>query len=77
MAAAVRDLLALHAMPLTGWVEAAAKFRAVVRSEVSDTEEKNRLLQQFVDTIRTGNPPDPPDSKRLSDWKAWLEKLKA
>jgi uroporphyrin-III C-methyltransferase / precorrin-2 dehydrogenase / sirohydrochlorin ferrochelatase len=77
MAAAVRDRLALQATSLSGWVEAAAKFRAVVRSEVSDTMEKSRLYQQFVDAIRPVDPPDPPDSRKLSDWKVWLEKLKA
>jgi uroporphyrin-III C-methyltransferase / precorrin-2 dehydrogenase / sirohydrochlorin ferrochelatase len=76
MAAAVRDRLALQATSLSGWVEAAAKFRAVVRSEVSDTIEKRRLYQQFIDAIGPVDPPDPPDSKKLGDWKVWLEKLK-
>jgi uroporphyrin-III C-methyltransferase / precorrin-2 dehydrogenase / sirohydrochlorin ferrochelatase len=77
MAAAVRDRLALQATSLSGWVEAAAKFRVVVRSEVGDTMEKNRFFQQFVDAIGPADPPDPPDSMKLADWIVWLEKLKA
>ena len=76
MAAAVRNHLALHAAGLSRWVEAASRFRSVVRSEVSDTREKSRLLQQFVDAMRPGDPPDPPDSGNLGDWKIWLEKCK-
>ncbi len=77
MAAAVRDRLAMYAAPLAGWVEAAAKFRAAVRAEVLETREKNLLFQQFVDAIRPGDPPDPPVSKELGEWKTWLERLRA
>jgi uroporphyrin-III C-methyltransferase / precorrin-2 dehydrogenase / sirohydrochlorin ferrochelatase len=77
MAAVVRDRLALHGASLAGWVEAAAKFRAVVRSEAGNNKEKGLLYQQFVDAIRPGDPPDPPESQNLSEWIAWLEKLKA
>jgi uroporphyrin-III C-methyltransferase / precorrin-2 dehydrogenase / sirohydrochlorin ferrochelatase len=77
MAAAVRDRVAGSAAPLAGWVEAGAGFRDAVRAEVSNTEEKRRLFQRFVDAIRPGHPQDFPDSKKLSDWKEWLEKIKA
>lgn len=76
MAAQICNLLARHAAPLAGWVEVSAKFRAAVRSEVRDTKEKNLLFQQFMDAIRPGDPPDPPESKNLSEWVAWLEKLR-
>ena len=74
MAVAIRDRLAAHAAPLAGWIEIAARFRAVVRSEVSDWSEKKLLYQKFIHAIQSGDPPDPPASKKLSDWLAWIEK---
>lgn len=76
MAAAVRDRLAVHGAPLARWVETAAKFRTAVRSEIRDWNERKQLYRQFVDAIQPGDPPDPPESKRLNDWMAWLEKLR-
>ena len=75
MASAVRDRISLHGPSLARWVEIAAKFRSVVRSEITERDEKNRLYRQFVDAIQPGNPPDPPESKMLSDWIVWLERL--
>ena len=76
MAAAVRDRIDQEGVSLARWVEIAAQFRSVVRSEISERDEKNRLYRQFVDAIQPGNPPDPPESKMLSDWIVWLEKLR-
>jgi len=76
MAAAVRDRIAVHGASLAGWVEIAAKFRAVVRSGVRDPKEKRLLYQRLVEAIQPGNPPDPPESKKLGDWIEWLEKLR-
>ena len=75
MAAAVRDRLSEQGDSLSRWVETAAKFRIAVRSEVSDWNEKNLLYRQFVDAIQSGEPPNPPDSNKLSDWMAWLDKI--
>jgi uroporphyrin-III C-methyltransferase/precorrin-2 dehydrogenase/sirohydrochlorin ferrochelatase len=76
MAAAVRDRVAAQGASLARWTEIAAEFRTVVRSEISDWNEKNLLYRKFTDTIRQGDPPDPPESRKLSDWMAWLEKLR-
>jgi uroporphyrin-III C-methyltransferase / precorrin-2 dehydrogenase / sirohydrochlorin ferrochelatase len=76
MAAAVRDRLAAQGATLARWTEIAAQFRAAVRSEIVDWNEKNMLYRQFVDVVRPGDPPDPPESKTLDDWMAWLDKLK-
>jgi siroheme synthase-like protein len=75
MAAAVRDWISEQGPPLARWVDIAAKFRSVVRSEITDWNEKNRLYGRFVDSIRPGYPPDPPEGDRLSDWMVWLENL--
>jgi uroporphyrin-III C-methyltransferase / precorrin-2 dehydrogenase / sirohydrochlorin ferrochelatase len=75
MAAAVRDRIAAQEAHLAHWTEIAAQFRASVRSEIVDWNDKNALYQKFVDAIRPGNPPDPPQSKTLRNWLAWLEKL--
>jgi siroheme synthase-like protein len=76
MAAAVRDRLAVQGPQLARWVEAAARFRSVVRSELSDWNEKNVLYRQFVDAVRPGDPVDPPSSSKLNDWITWLEQIK-
>jgi uroporphyrin-III C-methyltransferase / precorrin-2 dehydrogenase / sirohydrochlorin ferrochelatase len=75
MAAAVRDRLAGYGAALTRWVETASKFRAVVRSEVTDWDKKHQLYRQFAEAIHAGDPPDAPESNKLSDWIAWLKKL--
>ena len=61
---------------LSRWVETAAEFRIAVRSEISDWSEKNLLYRQFAEAIQSGNPPNPPDSTKLSDWIAWLDKIR-
>jgi uroporphyrin-III C-methyltransferase / precorrin-2 dehydrogenase / sirohydrochlorin ferrochelatase len=75
MAAAVRDRIATQGVPLARWTEIAAQFRSAVRSEIVDRNEKNALYRQFVDAIRPGDPPNPPEGKTLGNWLAWLNKL--
>jgi siroheme synthase-like protein len=75
MAAAVRDRISEQGDALSRWVEAAAKFRIAVRSEVGDWNKKNLLYRQFVEAIQPGEPPNPPDSNKLNDWMAWLDKI--
>jgi siroheme synthase-like protein len=76
MAAAIRDRLSVQCSSFPVWVETAAKFRAAVRSEVSNWREKNLLYRQFAEAIRSENPPNPPDSAKLCDWIAWLGKIR-
>jgi siroheme synthase-like protein len=76
MAAAVRDRLAARGSALTRWVEAASNFRAAVRMEVSDWNDKQLLYRRFTESIHEGDPPDPPEGNKLSDWLTWLEKLR-
>jgi uroporphyrin-III C-methyltransferase / precorrin-2 dehydrogenase / sirohydrochlorin ferrochelatase len=75
MASAVRDRLAAYASPLARWVDIAAEFRTVVRSEISDRDLKNRMYQKLVAVVDTQDPPDPPESKKLDDWIEWLVKI--
>jgi siroheme synthase-like protein len=75
MAAAVRDRLAAYASPLARWVEIAAEFRTIIRSEISDRDLKNRMCQKFVEAISIQDPPDPPENKKLDEWIAWLAKI--
>jgi uroporphyrin-III C-methyltransferase / precorrin-2 dehydrogenase / sirohydrochlorin ferrochelatase len=77
MAAAVRDRLAAQGSQLARWVETAGRFRSVVRSEITDWNEKNLLYWQFVDAIHPGDPADPPASTKLRDWIDWMEQVKA
>jgi uroporphyrin-III C-methyltransferase / precorrin-2 dehydrogenase / sirohydrochlorin ferrochelatase len=75
MAAAVRDRIAAQGADLARWTEIASQFRAAVRSEIADWNEKNRLYRKFVNAIQPCEPPDPPENKTLADWLGWLEKL--
>ncbi len=75
MAAAVRDRLSSQGSSLSRWVETAARFRAAVRSEISDWKEKNSLYRRFAESIRPGDPPNPPESTELRCWLVWLETL--
>jgi siroheme synthase-like protein len=74
MAAAVRDSLVSPGTALLPWVEAAAEFRALVRSEISDPSEKQRLYRRFVDVMRAGCALLLPEGRKLADWIAWLDK---
>jgi siroheme synthase-like protein len=74
MAAAVRDSLVSQGTALLPWVEAAAEFRALVRSEISDPSEKNRLYRRFVHAMRSGSELRLPEGRKLGDWIAWLDK---
>ncbi len=76
MAAAVRDRLAAQGSQLARWVEIAGRFRAVVRSEITDWNEKNLLYWQFVEAIHPGEAADPPASTKLKDWLDWMEQVK-
>jgi len=75
MASVVRDRLSSGGASLSRWVEAAAGFRAAVRSEIGDWKEKESLYRRFAESIRPGDPPDPPDGTELRCWLAWLETL--
>jgi uroporphyrin-III C-methyltransferase/precorrin-2 dehydrogenase/sirohydrochlorin ferrochelatase len=74
MAAAVRDNLVSQGNALVPWVEAAAEFRVLVRSEISDPSEKHRLYRRFVDVMRSGRALELPEGRKLGDWIAWLDK---
>ena len=73
MAAAVRDSLASRGTALLPWVEAAAEFRTLVRSKISDPSEKNRLYRRFVNVMRSGCDLRLPEDRKLGDWIAWLD----
>jgi siroheme synthase-like protein len=75
MAAAVRDRIAAQGDPLARWTEIAAQFRSAVRSEIVDANAKNALYRQFINAIRPGDPPHPPESKTLGGWLAWLDNI--
>jgi len=74
MAAAIRDRFAEEAERMGEWVALAARFRTVVRREIGDPSEKNRLYRQFVAAGPPESRADCPQSDRLADWLAWLGK---
>ncbi len=76
MAAAVRDRLSGHAAQLASWVELAGRFRAVVRAEVAEWNEKKLLYWEFIDAVKPGESLTGPAGSGLKDWMAWLERAR-
>ncbi len=75
MASKIRTRLAAYTNHLGDWVEIAGRFRALVRKEIKDPEEKGKLYQLFPDQRPPGEYDDPPQEERLNDWLSWLDKI--
>jgi len=73
MAKALRDGVAKAHAGKGAWVDAAAHFRAAVRSEVTIVEERDRLFRRFADEAMSCPPDNLPQSSLLIDWLNWLE----
>ena len=74
MAAELRDRIAGANAGMGAWVDAAAHFRAAVRGEVTDVEERKRLYRRFAGEANSSPPGDPPQSTHLMDWLRWLDR---
>ncbi len=75
MAAEIRDRLAESAGAMGRWVELAGAFRDIVRHEITDFQERKKLYDRFLDAGQPGPGDNPPDSRRLHDWLAWLDRI--
>ena len=73
MAAEIRSLLARYARGMGQWIETGARFREIVKKEVTGAENRNRLYRKFLDAGFPGVSDDPPESFNLQDWLSWLE----
>lgn len=73
MAAAVRNRIADAAAGMGSWIDAAGRFRAAVRAEVSDRAEREGLYRRFETNIQRRLPPGQEQTWTLSDWVEWLE----
>jgi uroporphyrin-III C-methyltransferase/precorrin-2 dehydrogenase/sirohydrochlorin ferrochelatase len=76
MAAAVRNRVADQAAYLPEWVEAAGRFRSVVRSSIRDAGERGRFYGLFLDALCPEQPPDLPAVASLEEWVARLERIR-
>ncbi len=74
MAAAVRDRIAESARGMGAWIEAAGKFRAAVRAEISDRAEMDRLYRRFENRIQGDSPPHFERNWTLAEWIEWLDR---
>lgn len=72
MAGAIRDHFSELAYGMGEWVEAAGRFRAIVRSEVRDSAERERLYRLFIGRSRGGPPTSIPQGRELGEWLQWL-----
>jgi siroheme synthase-like protein len=75
MASKIRTRLAAYAQELGEWIEIAGSFRAVVRKEIKDPGEKEKLYELFPDQ-KPCECDNPPEEGLLSDWLSWLDKIK-
>jgi siroheme synthase-like protein len=76
MASEIRNRLACHAEGMGYWVEIAGRFRDVVRNEVRDPGEREKLYKRFVDAGQPKEDDCPPASGKLSDWLRWIDNIK-
>ena len=75
MAAEIRNRLAEFSRGMGQWVEIAGRFRAIVRQEISDPEEREKLYRTFVDAGQPARYAEPPEGGRLAYWLHWLDRL--
>lgn len=73
MAAEIRNRLAESARDMGRWVELAGVFREIVRSEITNADERGKLYKRFLQAGLPGQSCHPPESRRLADWLFWLE----
>jgi uroporphyrin-III C-methyltransferase/precorrin-2 dehydrogenase/sirohydrochlorin ferrochelatase len=73
MAAEIRDRLAQSAREMGRWVEIAGVFREIVRGEITNADERDRLYKRFLKAGQPGQSCNPPESRRLADWLSWLD----
>jgi uroporphyrin-III C-methyltransferase/precorrin-2 dehydrogenase/sirohydrochlorin ferrochelatase len=73
MAPVVRDRIEKLATGMGSWVEMAARFRSVVRKEVSSASERDRLYRRFIDRTAAGTAGNAPAGGQLDEWLEWLK----
>jgi len=75
MAAELRNKLRNVVAGWSTWVSIAGKFREIVKRDVKNQIERNRLYRKF---LSAGLPPEdynPPEIEELGIWLAWLENM--
>jgi len=75
MAAELRNRLHNTVAGWSRWVSIAGRFRDLVKKNVANQLERNRLYRKF---LSAGQPPEdylPPESEELGVWLAWLENM--
>jgi uroporphyrin-III C-methyltransferase/precorrin-2 dehydrogenase/sirohydrochlorin ferrochelatase len=76
MAAEIRTRLARSAQGMGKWVDIGGRFRDVVRREIKDPDEKEKLYRRFLDAGEPEVIQDPPGSTRLHEWLLWLDDIR-
>jgi uroporphyrin-III C-methyltransferase / precorrin-2 dehydrogenase / sirohydrochlorin ferrochelatase len=75
MASKIRTRLAFFVRQMGDWIEIAGKYRAVVRKEISDADDRKGFYNLFPYEGPPGEYDRPPEDGRLSDWLSWLENI--
>jgi siroheme synthase-like protein len=76
LAAEIRNRLADYAQGMGFWVKTAGNFREIVRKEIADPGEREKLYRRFVEAGPLPEDERPPASGRLCDWLQWIENIK-
>ena len=75
MAAELRNKLRSTVAGWSRWVTIAGRFRDLVKHNIRNQVERNRLYKKF---LSAGQPPEdynPPDTEELEVWLLWLENM--
>jgi uroporphyrin-III C-methyltransferase / precorrin-2 dehydrogenase / sirohydrochlorin ferrochelatase len=75
MASKIRTRLAASMESMGNWVEIAGRFRAVVRKEIQDADEREKYYRLFPDSGPPGGFDSPSSGAQLSDWLSWLDRI--
>jgi len=75
LAAALRDRLKPLLTGWAQWLAVGARFREVVKREVSDETKRRGLLKRFAEAEPTVDMTPPKASDRLDIWLTWLDTI--
>jgi uroporphyrin-III C-methyltransferase / precorrin-2 dehydrogenase / sirohydrochlorin ferrochelatase len=73
MASKIRTRLAASMQTMGNWVEIAGRYRAAVRKEIQDADERGKYYHIFPDSGPPGDSDSPSSAEPLSSWLSWLD----
>jgi uroporphyrin-III C-methyltransferase / precorrin-2 dehydrogenase / sirohydrochlorin ferrochelatase len=75
MASRIRTRLAASIQSMGNWIEIAGRFRAAVRKEIQDADERGKYYRLFPDSGPPGDFDSPSSVAPLRDWLSWINRI--